>query len=905
MSSKPFVEKEKPDFTIYVNDCPILCIKAKCNALSELISEYLSNNPKDPNSFHIAIPYVTVEREYSLVQKVFNKSPEESFEITEPNSRFFYQISKTFKIKSLETSVDNYLNDKIIISRSFEKDEQCFLLTKIEAILVNLTKKTFSDDLKKIDTILILQPNESNEKENYKIDKFSFCRIFLDVITGCIEKADLYIEFIEKLRDSQKIIETFNDIFIEKIQEKNERILSFEQQNQNKSHRHANEFHSFYLSQSFCFALRKFIKKKWFNIEQIREFDFFSPIMADCVPNLNRYKLTLLFHNYSENIERMKANNWKYHNMYCNIGHNEDPLMAIFRKDDLEGFKSVVKSIKKYKFSRPAYHSAFERCDFVNHDCEIIEYAAFFGAVKCFEFIYENLEIIPKELTRYAIAGGFKEIVKICEMKSLTFYNCLDVAIQFHHWNLLEYLCENKSQNIMNEKLLEDTFASSNYRSLLLLLGKGINFRKFFVWSLKYKQHIFANFYLSLDLKSNYLNEYDEQTGMTAIHFACLHGYDSIVMTLINKKGINLNLLSKKEKMSLLHYCCINGSKNICEEILNHNEVDINLTNKNGMTPLHFACENGFVEIADLLLKREEIKVNIKSNENKTPLILACERGSLDIYQRIMSRGDEIVFDRNGDISILQASCSSTNLDLVKEAAKKTVQDFSYYTPTTMTALSNACSKGNLDIVKYLIEEREVDYNQAKLIGQIPLNLACKNGQEEIAFYLFGLPKIIKTGQSLVLATDSNHINIIKKILSYNENEFPFVDFGLEALCIACRKGLVDIVELLVNSDKVELNPKSDKMGPLHFACLYGYPDIVRILINNPKVDINLFSTEEVDANLMFKPDKIKNSHHMSPLHFAIKGCNNEVAKLLLEDPRIDVNAKAHGIFFFLIFFYL
>ena len=50
-------------------------------------------------------------------------------------------------------------------------------------------------------------------------------------------------------------------------------------------------------------------------------------------------------------------------------------------------------------------------------------------------------------------------------------------------------------------------------------------------------------------------------------------------------------------------------------------------------------------------------------------------------------------------------------------------------------------------------------------------------------------------------------------------------------------------------------------------------------------------------------PDKIPNPHHMSPLHFAIKENSTEAARLLLEDPRIDVNAKAHGILFYFIFF--
>ena len=177
MSSKPFVEIEKPDFKLIVNDYPILCKKIKCQELSELLSEYLSNSPKDPNSFSIKLPYVTVEKEYLILKEIFNDFSEESFIVNELNSKFLFDVAGTFKIKRLENMTNNYLNDKITISRSFEKDEGCYLMKRIESILVNLTNENLNDSLQKVDTILVLPPVKDSENRGFRIDKILFCRI--------------------------------------------------------------------------------------------------------------------------------------------------------------------------------------------------------------------------------------------------------------------------------------------------------------------------------------------------------------------------------------------------------------------------------------------------------------------------------------------------------------------------------------------------------------------------------------------------------------------------------------------------------------------------------------------------------------------------------------------------------
>lgn len=917
MSSKPFISIDKPDFNVIINDFPIQCIKAKLIKNSELIANYLQESPES-NSFSINLPYIAVDSEYSLISEVltnFNDEKDNSIQIYEKNSRLLLQISQTFQMKSLEEKVNEYINDKLLISRSFYNDEKCYLLKRIETTLVDLTDELFNSSVRSINTILLLRSDEATNENEFQIPRKDFSIILLNVMTSIYSKLDLYIEFLKKLNNSDGVIKALKEIILSKLKNKEENPKFF-----------ADDFNN-----SFCYVLRRIIQENWILSDEIKFSHFLPPMMSDYIfENLDRMKLSEEYHNYAENIERMKSNNWKLHKMYARFGHNEDPLMAIIRNDQIDAFRIATEN-KNFQFCRTVYNSPFERCDMVNHDCEIVEYAAFFGAQKVFQYIFENLEIIPKSLTRFAIAGGNDYIIKYCEEKGLSFYNCLEIAIQFHRWRIFEWLCEKKVQNISLGSLVECCISNSNYQTLDFLLGKGTNFSKFFVWALKYNNPILANFYLSLNLPK-YLNEYDDETGLTPLHLACLHGYESIMLNLIQQEKVNLNLLSQSEKKSILHFCCMNGSKHMCIEILNRNGVDVNLRDTDGFTPLHIACQNGFYDIVKLLVHRNGINVNIKSISGKTPLIIACENGYLDIFKEIMSLDPQLTpsnevsdddfhkkrnsidktimdlilrsyivdFDKDGDMSIIQAAAKSGNLNVVKTAIAFSTREIDYFTPTTMTAFSYACEKGSLDVVTYFVEKLKVDYNQVKLISQIPLNIACLNGCTNVAFYLFSLPSIIRTGESLYLASSNNHLEIVKKILTFDEAIFPFNEFGLQSLCISCKKGYYDVVKALLDSKKVPVNSKSDNMGPIHYACKYNYPDIVKLLISNPKVDINMTCTEDEEKN--FSPEYIPNLHHMSPLHYAIKENNTEIAKLLLNDPRINVNVKAQSISFLICF---
>ena len=66
----------------------------------------------------------------------------------------------------------------------------------------------------------------------------------------------------------------------------------------------------------------------------------------------------------------------------------------------------------------------------------LIEMAAFHGSIKCFKFFMLNGMDINEKITKYAIAGGNIEIIKILNSKGMIFNECLKICIAYH-WHFI------------------------------------------------------------------------------------------------------------------------------------------------------------------------------------------------------------------------------------------------------------------------------------------------------------------------------------------------------------------------------------------------------------------------------------------------------------------------------------
>jgi ankyrin repeat protein len=148
------------------------------------------------------------------------------------------------------------------------------------------------------------------------------------------------------------------------------------------------------------------------------------------------------------------------------------------------------------------------------------------------------------------------------------------------------------------------------------------------------------------------LNKVDKD-GCTALHYACIRGYDTIVTMLINA-GANPNIANKKGITPLM-YAIREHQFPIAIQLLNHG-VEIEHTCNNGSTPLICACEfwRENKELVNTLLSRYPLVsldngsgiiplqnyVNHQDNKGNTALHYAIRNGyQNNVYLELLKRG--------------------------------------------------------------------------------------------------------------------------------------------------------------------------------------------------------------------------------------------------------------------------
>ena len=131
-------------------------------------------------------------------------------------------------------------------------------------------------------------------------------------------------------------------------------------------------------------------------------------------------------------------------------GQNIDHIATIIRADDLNAFQSSFPSnAKASSFNVLIKPSRYETFDFVRSFSKkpvLIEYAAFFGAIKIFKFLLQKKVEISETLIDFAVAGGNLDIIRLLENNYCIFDSeCVAIAVEFHRPDLIDYFVNSKN----------------------------------------------------------------------------------------------------------------------------------------------------------------------------------------------------------------------------------------------------------------------------------------------------------------------------------------------------------------------------------------------------------------------------------------------------------------------------
>lgn len=187
-----------------------------------------------------------------------------------------------------------------------------------------------------------------------------------------------------------------------------------------------------------------------------------------------------------ESFEKNRADNWKLHKFYAEEGVNDSEIATIIRNDDVEQLQIFLSNNNGINIDSTIPFSVFEHIPFLLSEPHLIQYAAFYGSINCFKYLLlskaslEMLDLRKRTVMDYAAAGGFPEIVRICQQHDVGGLP-LSSAATFYQSEVFDYF-EETVIPAFDDPQAEAAF----YQDALTAAIKSFNFgviRRLFQWA--------------------------------------------------------------------------------------------------------------------------------------------------------------------------------------------------------------------------------------------------------------------------------------------------------------------------------------------------------------------------------------------------------------------------------------
>ena len=304
---------------------------------------------------------------------------------------------------------------------------------------------------------------------------------------------------------------------------------------------------------------------------------------------------------------------------------------------------------------------------------------------------------------------------------------------------------------------------------------------------------------------------------------------NSEVVELLLKHGANINVI--KWGGTALHRAIAHR----CESSQNSHEV---------------VAPSNSKSVIDVLLENKA-DVNIQTWDG-TPLYRAACGGMLDVVRKMLQKYGGNPNER----SLLAAVCRAENVEMVdmllKNGADPNLCDV--YSKRQLPLLV-AVDENNSKVVELLLKHG-ANVNITDGHGNTALHHAIERCSYQSSKY------------SEILVASSDAKSVIDVLLD-NKADVNFLnDEGETPLCIAARKGFVDIVRKMLQV----YGAKPNKGSPLVAACLAQNVEIVDMLLyHEPRADPNMQSTS-----------CYADSKYKLPLFIAVDKGNSELVEMLL-----------------------
>ena len=305
-----------------------------------------------------------------------------------------------------------------------------------------------------------------------------------------------------------------------------------------------------------------------------------------------------------------------------------------------------------------------------------------------------------------------------------------------------------------------------------------------------------------------------------------------------------------------------------CGAGLFHTQGNI-LTDPNGNDLMYYAIQGGADAVGWLWGQVGSLNPNALFYKKVygdvisfTPLMLAVQTGDLKTVQLLIQEGAKL-FDEKGHLmadsrgnNLLYYALSGELKTLKFLLEQPNVKLDSFRSERNDPVFIEACRVGSAEVVEWLINKFKIDVNHMHKL---------KNPHNESFFATTALREAVTWG----------NVGATKVLLTHGADVNLKADEEKSLLIVAASIGNIEIVKMLLQDPKIDKNEITESA----FASLSrGSTDILKFLLSQG-ININMLS----------------NSSEQTLLCSAISGRNSTTnVRILLEDPRINVNAKNH-----------
>lgn len=115
-------------------------------------------------------------------------------------------------------------------------------------------------------------------------------------------------------------------------------------------------------------------------------------------------------------------------------------------------------------------------------------------------------------------------------------------------------------------------------------------------------------------------NMCDQRFQRSLLSWACIGQSTEAVQDLLQLVHLDVNLLSGPNKTTALHEACLSGFEEGVELLLNHPDIDVDALDNQGQTALHYATQYNHLLCLKLLLAKGSARIDLFDHQGRLPI---------------------------------------------------------------------------------------------------------------------------------------------------------------------------------------------------------------------------------------------------------------------------------------------